>query len=94
MTILQVGFSLRVDLLIFLTKLISIGADSDTMRLIVQASFGFHIKQTEDVKLAPQDYSPKVRDGFLFTLVVGTEGQEPIKPSIDPSFARLTLLGT
>lgn len=35
MTILQVGFSLRADLLIFLTKLISIGAVSDTMRLIL-----------------------------------------------------------
>lgn len=35
MTILQVGFSLRVDLLTFLIKLISIGAVYDTMRLIV-----------------------------------------------------------
>lgn len=73
------------DQLIFLIKLISIGTVSDTMRLTLKvSSFSFYIKYIEVTKNAPSRlYSPKVRDGFLFILILGAEGiQEPIKLSI------------
>lgn len=79
------------NLFIFLKRLISTGAVSDTMRLTEKgSSLKFHARSIKDTRSAPwRLYFPRLGDGFLLILIVNAEGiQEPVNPSINLSFTR------